>query len=70
MNETEDPCFGRKFREGIKTVLELLHIVALKVFAGNVKDIDQNLHVLKNVLTLRQEELLHEKILTTTIPKR
>jgi hypothetical protein len=43
--------------------------IASKILAGYVKDKDQNLHVFKNVLSLTLKVLLHEHILTSTVPK-
>lgn len=43
--------------------------VTREVLAGDVKDKDQNLHVFKNVLSLTLKILLHEHILTSTVPK-
>mgnify|MGYP006952534070 CR=1 FL=1 len=42
--------------------------MALKIFTGNIEYIDQHLYVFENVLSLTLEKLLHEKILTSTIP--
>lgn len=44
--------------------------MALEVLARDVEYIDKHLDILEDVLPLALEELLHEEILTTAIPKR
>lgn len=40
-----------------------------KLFGGDIKDKDQHLNILENVLPLRLEVLLHEHVLTTAVPE-
>ena len=44
--------------------------MALEVLARDIEYIDKYLNVLEDVLSLTLEELLHEEVLTSTIPKR
>ena len=43
--------------------------MTIEFLACNIKDIDQNLDILEDVVLLTLEELLHEKVLTTAIPE-
>jgi len=43
--------------------------MALEIFARNIKYVNENFHVLEDVLSLTLKELLHEEILTSAIPK-
>ena len=43
--------------------------VFVALLTSHVKHKDQHFYILENVLPLRLEVLLHEKILTTAIPK-
>jgi hypothetical protein len=69
VNKAEDLGLWREVTEGLETVLELRHVVALEVLARDVKHVDEHLHVLEDVLSLAVEDLLHEEILATAIPQ-
>lgn len=69
VNKAEDLGLWREVTEGLETVLELRHVVPLEVLARHVKDVDEHLHVLEDVLSLAVEDLLHEEILATAIPE-
>ena len=69
MQKTEYFCFGWKFSQSIQTILKLFHIMTLKFFAGHIKYMDKYFNLSKNMISLTLEELLHEKILPSTIPK-
>ena len=44
--------------------------MALEDLACHIENIDKDLYTGEDVISLREEELLHEGILTTAIPKR
>ena len=70
MNKAEDPGFRRELLKGIQAISKLSHIMSLEVFACHIKNIDQNFNILEDMLSLTLEKLLHEKVLTSAIPKR
>lgn len=43
--------------------------MTFELFARHLENIDQDLHVFEDVLSLTLEELLHEHVLTTAIPE-
>ena len=63
MKETKDLGFGRVVQNGLQTRLVIMH-VTLDVPALYVKDIDEDLHVAKDVVPLTGEVALHEGFLT------
>ena len=43
--------------------------MALEILARHIEDVDEHFHVFEDVLSLALEELLHEEVLTSTIPE-
>lgn len=69
MNQAKNFSFRGQVSQSIKAVFVILKL-SIEVLAGNVKDIDEHLHVLEDIFSLRLEILLHEQILSTTVPQR
>ena len=69
VEEAEDFCFWGQLRQRIQTILKLIKIVTLEVFAGHIKHMNEYFNVAENVVTLTFEELLHKQILASTIPQ-
>ena len=67
--QAKDFCGRRELCQRVQAVFKLCHIVALEIFAGDIKHINQYLDIFEDVLSLALEELLHEEVLASTIPQ-
>jgi hypothetical protein len=68
MNQAEYLSLRGKISQSVEAVLVVLEL-SIEVFACDVEDVDENLHILENVFSLRLEILFHKEILATAIPE-
>ena len=68
VDQTEYLCLRGKFCQCIETVF-VIGEVSTKIFASNIEYVDEDLHVLENMLSLGLEVLFHKQILATAIPQ-
>ena len=68
MDQYEDLGILRKVSQGTQTVNVVIK-VDLELLRRDIEDEDQHSYILEDVVSLRLKVLLHEAILTTTIPQ-
>lgn len=69
VNENEDFGTLREVSKSIEAV-DVVIEVDLELLGCDIEDKNEHSHVLEDMVTLRLKVLLHEAVLTTTIPKR
>ena len=68
MDKAENLGLRGEISQSVEAVLVVLEL-SIEVFTSDVEDIDEYLHILENVFSLRLEILLHKEILATAIPE-
>ena len=68
MYEAEYLCVSRVFPDGFETRLIILNVL-LHLSTLHVEHVDQHGDVLKYIIPLRGEVVLHERLLSTAIPQ-